>query len=594
MPSWLLDSLPPLAHHPLRECWLIVGAYPLDAADAALQRLLHWLCVRVLVARDAEAARLGPRRATVGVVSGSAAFHDNDDVMMLSLPILVMGGAANELGLTSSWTEVDGCGAAELLPATPGRDTLLLSGVRSYLPLYEHPARVFAGSPCGKDVRVLARPSFMAAERAAEAVLFVHTSGDTLCDQRRRRAPAPRVVFGLAREAWGPREYSRASVQTANLTVSILLSLGAADRATHEGVLRTLNDVAEGVAASEETELEWRAYATARQTLAQLTQTHSPSATPVHGSIQGDLECVNRAPSSPLFTSTSGMAHTGTGIGTGAGAVDGSPSPGSGPNPDPSTTVMLHTCDAYARFWPGWARFFAQSWNASLGWPLVFANEQSLRAAETIAPLRKCGISARLAPTGFGEFSTRLRNALLALATPLLFYMQEDAWLLPIASEAMGSVLSCAEGLLLSGRFDGIRFESAASLRAGLYHVEAASVGDHADVDDGRIGSGPRTLECGGHTVYRFVARHNRWLYSHQPGLWRRDALLGATAAERNAAVVQPGENPWLNELLGSRRAQKLGLVVGLIVVEWYRAVSSGGSLNAHGTAMLAPGTAGL
>ena len=50
--------------------------------------------------------------------------------------------------------------------------------------------------------------------------------------------------------------------------------------------------------------------------------------------------------------------------------------------------------------------------------------------------------------------------------------------------------------------------------------------------------------------------------------------------------VLEPAEDPWLNELLGSRRAEARGLRVGLIVAEWYEAVSSGGVLNAKGRQM--------
>ena len=46
---------------------------------------------------------------------------------------------------------------------------------------------------------------------------------------------------------------------------------------------------------------------------------------------------------------------------------------------------------------------------------------------------------------------------------------------------------------------------------------------------------------------------------------------------------MRAGEDPWLNELMGSLRAQRLGLRVGLVVVEWFRAVSSGGVLNEEG-----------
>ena len=44
-------------------------------------------------------------------------------------------------------------------------------------------------------------------------------------------------------------------------------------------------------------------------------------------------------------------------------------------------------------------------------------------------------------------------------------------------------------------------------LSAGLYHLQ----------DSG--------ASCAGRPVYRF-APANRWLFSHQPGIWRRELLL--------------------------------------------------------------------
>ena len=72
--------------------------------------------------------------------------------------------------------------------------------------------------------------------------------------------------------------------------------------------------------------------------------------------------------------------------------------------------------------------------------------------------------------------------------------------------------------------------------------------------------------------------------------------LIGELEAAGSAAVLpavlQPGEDPWSNELLGSQRAEARGAVVGLVPLDWYRAVSSSGRLSAQGRAMAR--TAGL
>ena len=66
--------------------------------------------------------------------------------------------------------------------------------------------------------------------------------------------------------------------------------------------------------------------------------------------------------------------------------------------------------------------------------------------------------------------------------------------------------------------------------------------------------------------------------------IWRVDALLRPNGSE--AAVLQPDENPWLNELLGSRRAAAQRVRVGLITFDWFAAVSTGGRLSAQGREM--------
>ena len=155
--------------------------------------------------------------------------------------------------------------------------------------------------------------------------------------------------------------------------------------------------------------------------------------------------------------------------------------------------------------------------------------------------------------------------ALRAVPTPLVMYMQEDVWLTG-ETAAIGAVLACAARLVRDGHFDGVRLEGEeVALSSGLYHLEES---EHV---------------CGGRVVHRFAA-HSRWVFSHQPGVWRRAALLADDGG--HPAVMQPGENPWLNELLGGLRAEARGARVGLIAVDWYRNVADSGALNLEGRLM--------
>ena len=155
------------------------------------------------------------------------------------------------------------------------------------------------------------------------------------------------------------------------------------------------------------------------------------------------------------------------------------------------------------------------------------------------------------------------------MPTPYVLYLQEDSWLTGESEEASAALL-CALALLEAGHFDGVRLERSEQLASGLYHLEET---EH---------------ECEGARapVYRFAA-HNRWLYSHQPGIWRRKFLLEG-GADGGAALMQPDENPWLNELFASRRIEAHHARVALIPLDWYVAVSSGGELNELGRLMVA------
>ena len=162
----------------------------------------------------------------------------------------------------------------------------------------------------------------------------------------------------------------------------------------------------------------------------------------------------------------------------------------------------------------------------------------------------------------------------------------------------MVGLLDCASELLLAGRYDGIRFEPPAAVLAGWYCQRTAA--RRGGLTNARtphapprpalsVDARPRAADleetndtCGGQMVYRFVPR-NRWLFSHQPGLWRVDRLRAFGSAGPNAA----GENPWLNELRGSRRAADSSATIGLVVRRWFASVSSGGVLNAVGRAMV-------
>ena len=109
---------------------------------------------------------------------------------------------------------------------------------------------------------------------------------------------------------------------------------------------------------------------------------------------------------------------------------------------------------------------------------------------------------------------------------------------------------------------------------AGLYHLE----------DTGAA--------CGSHPIYSFATGGltNRWIYSHQPAIWRRDALLNATPPSPTTpttAPTTPPTPPHAGGAAGEPRARleegrqvSLGPGSRRLVSEEGAVVSSGGVLE--------------
>ncbi len=529
------------------------------------------------------------------------------------------------------------CGAMELLLSAPHPLNARLS--RGHVPVSEKPTSVLSARPCGREAIKVARPSLTYDESTGSYSIFAYTAGAALCHGHRARAR--RVAIGLSPDAFVEDAPARATVQARALLSGAVLWLAESTEA--DSVFDAFDAASAASVVSQVA--EFRAYARARTALARAMdqerrherrqRRHASASMAAVGAVTADDDVLPAAVQAHSLVNP-GQAYDRAQCEDAVCA-----------RTSESVSLLLHTCDAYARFWAGWARRFHRHWPSSeLCWPLHFANEVATPAAHVL----QGGSSLTLAhlPTGSGEFSSRLRRALLKLRTPLVLYMQEDMWLIrahghaawaapeprgagrssdetgeeqlaemgeadegddgpswqPVAAVDvdMSALLRCAEQLILDGTYDGIRFEGSAMVRAGLYHLEATNHSCRA-ADRGR-----RRLP-----IYQLASRTNRWLFSHQPGLWNRHRLLydadgggaydggdaydGGGANDAAAAagvadgltegttgpVVRAGEDPWLNELMGSLRARRRGLRVGLVVVEWFRAVSSGGVLNEEG-----------
>ena len=620
-------------------CWLIVGGYPLTTQDRGLYNFFSSLCATLLIVVQAELAHLGHRHIAVGILSPSA-----EGISSLALPLMSLGRSSmRTLHLASDVASVHACGAVELLLDTEHPLSAGLSA--GHVPVSGKPATLLSARSCSREAIKIARLSEAYEAPANSFSMLAFEPGAALCDGR--RAITRYVAFGLWSDALVDDAPARATAQARALLRAALYWLAGTAPVADDGAVRAASSWASQVA-------EFRAYAHARTSLAKAMQRERRVRLRASGllGLRGGVDDDDDDVLPPAVRASVRTSDDAGGCTNEEGRLTAGRSCA---RPDDRVSVLLHTCDAYARFWAGWSRRYQRHWpGADLCWPLHFANE--VVAVQTQI-LRTCdGVTPTHLPTGAGEFSSRLRHALLALHTPLVLYLQEDMWLTraqrhvaiaahvprtrghrPVEAEeeeeevvveeeeveeevveeevraseesrrsptlpvqvdvVMSSLLRCAQELIENDVFDGIRFEGAAMVRAGLYHLEATnySCGDERDARRPPL------------PIYRMASRTNRWLFSHQPGLWNRRRLLfdagghgaddggasygGAAAADVHEStaddtqgpVVRAGEDPWLNELMGSLRAQRLGLRVGLVVVEWFRAVSSGGVLNEEG-----------
>lgn len=83
--------------------------------------------------------------------------------------------------------------------------------------------------------------------------------------------------------------------------------------------------------------------------------------------------------------------------------------------------VVVQTCDAYAKFWPGFAYSMRKYWDFSIPWPVFFCNED--------AEINFTEPGYTQLRTGSGSYIQRLDRILDRLKDfDYVFYMLEDFW----------------------------------------------------------------------------------------------------------------------------------------------------------------------
>ena len=192
--------------------------------------------------------------------------------------------------------------------------------------------------------------------------------------------------------------------------------------------------------------------------------------------------------------------------------------------------IILHSMDSYSKFWNPW--FYLFNLHCKNHGPIIFLSED--KEPDFLNDVRHI-------KTGKGEWGERLLRALNQIDYELVFYMQEDFW--------------CVKDLELNDNHLDMFVEN----KMDQLHIkENISLIQTTNVKE---------------NLYRFN-QNSDYTQNHQFGLWRKDKLI---------ENVLPHENPWQNEIEGSKRLNQKPHRVYLLDYHWYVSVSRRGDIMDRG-----------
>lgn len=186
--------------------------------------------------------------------------------------------------------------------------------------------------------------------------------------------------------------------------------------------------------------------------------------------------------------------------------------------------------DSYSKFWNPWFHLF--NLHCKNHGPIIFLSEdKEPDFVDQVTHIK----------TGSGEWGQRLLFALNQIEHDLVFYMQEDFWCVK-DFELTDNLLELFE----SYKMDQLHIKENISL-ISTEHIQG--------------------------NLHKFT-QNSDYTHNHQFGLWRRQKFI---------ENVLPHENPWTNEIEGSRRLNKNKHNVYLLDIHWYVSVARRGGLMDRG-----------
>jgi len=174
--------------------------------------------------------------------------------------------------------------------------------------------------------------------------------------------------------------------------------------------------------------------------------------------------------------------------------------------------IIIHTCDKYEFVWEGWYKTFKKHWDFDLGIDIYFTNEEKDVSFDGLKQLK----------TGKGEWSDRLRTALNSISHKHTLYWQEDMWM----KKSLNN-FPIYYNDFIKYDMDYLMFMCEQNIE-NKYFIYDKNGSDDKYLKNDIV--------------------NTKWVVNHQPAIWKKEFFL---------EYLQHSENPWINEIEGTKRAKE-------------------------------------
>jgi hypothetical protein len=194
--------------------------------------------------------------------------------------------------------------------------------------------------------------------------------------------------------------------------------------------------------------------------------------------------------------------------------------------------IIIHSMDSYSKFWnPCHSQL--KKYLHNHGKILFLSEEKEPDFVNEITHIK----------TGKGEWGERLLTALEQINDDLVFYMQEDFW-------AKSELILTDDLLYLFKKYN-----------MSQLHIK------------NKINGMGLIYDKINHNLYK-MGQHSTYTQNHQFALWDKEKLK---------SNILPNENPWENEINGTKRINKTPHNIFLLEHDWYDTTCTKGEINQRG-----------